>query len=170
MRIDSLTRLAAAAVFAVSLLAPFHVASAQQAAPDCSVPREPGGMVRGDRVPAGCVLSGTDESGRRAAPGASHFVACDETIVYTPNTKRVVHENCSRLSKGRLIILMNLLAPSEPGRGFQPIQRHFEPLQRPFGPLSRPFGPVERDFGPLERPFGSAGSGLTAERRPDQNR
>lgn len=126
-------------------------ALAQQKARDCSVRREPNGLIRGDRVPSGCVLQPEDRQDE--APARKPYISCDPRIFHTPNPKRSVLTNCARLSRGRMIIPSGAVISPERG-GFGPVDRHFEPLDRHFGPLDRHFGPIQRHFGPLQRHFG----------------
>lgn len=115
----------------------------------CVVRKEPSGLIRGDRIPSGCLLR--SESSRPAGETEEGpLLVCEETFFYTPNPKRSVLANCVNLSGGRLVIPR--VGPSA-GK-FGPLDRPFGPIARPFGPLVRPFGPVERPFGPLERNFG----------------
>ena len=130
---------------------PAHSAFAQQPQRDCTVRKEPNGLIRGDRVPSGCVLQSEDR--RDEAPARKPYISCDETIFRTPNPKRSVLTNCVRLSRGRMIIPYGAVASADEG-AFGPLERHFEPLDRHFGPLDRHFGPVQRHFGPLQRHFG----------------
>jgi len=155
-------RAAAVALTALALLIPFRQTAAQESARHCAVPKEQSGMVRGDRVPSGCLLS-DDPAPRPAA--ARLFVSCEAVIAYTPNYRRLLLENCLRLSDGRLVIPLAAFGAGRDGRGFSPIDRQFEPLLRPFEPLKRPFEPLDRSFEPLERPFGSGGPRAEAEPR-----
>jgi hypothetical protein len=123
---------------------------------DCTVRREASGLIRGDRIPRGCVL--VNEGAEQRGPDwPDPAIVCEETLFHTPNVKKVAVTNCVRLSGGRMII------PTVPPTGgrieerhFGPIQTRFGPAQRHFGPIQSRFGPTERHFGPLERNFGSS--------------
>ncbi|NIN72352.1 MAG: hypothetical protein GTO46_10640 [Gemmatimonadetes bacterium] len=149
-----------------------RVASAQQRAPnpqgqgDCVLRQEPNGLIRGRSQPKGCVLvQGQDVASQQAATGPA--IVCGETIVYTPNPRRMVLANCARLSGGRMVIIT---APPTGAvveeRHFGPLQRRFGPIQTKFGPLERHFGPLERHFGPLERNFGSSSQSKSGGKHP----
>ncbi len=122
---------------------------------DCVIRKEPDGLIRGDRIPKGCVLTREEDVQREEE--ARPAVVCEETIVHTPNAKKTVLANCAGLSRGRMVISAVPPASGAVGqRHFGPIQRHFGPLQRRFGPVQRHFGPLQRRFQPLQRNFGSA--------------
>lgn len=114
----------------------------------CRLPREESGLIRGDRVPSGCLLVADDATDPHIPARYRPFAVSEETIFFTPNAKIVVLENGLRLSGGRLVIPV---APAEPlsaidfGSGSG--RRGFSPLQRAMGPLQRHFGPIEHDFG-----------------------
>lgn len=127
-----------------------RTAVAQQAEADrCVVRKESSGLIRGDRVPAGCVLR-NEAAATAPEPGDRPFIVCEEAIFHTPLPKRSVLTNCVLLSRGRMLI--PTVPPSDGKLGsvereLGPVQRHFGPLERHFGPLQRPFGPVTRDKG-----------------------
>lgn len=112
------------------------MANAQEPEADpCAVPKEPSGLIRGDRVPTGCVLK-KEESPPAGERRDWPAIVCEETIFHTPLPKKSVLANCVALSRGGMLI------PTVP------------PSNGKLGPVERHFGPVERHFGPLERHFG----------------
>ncbi len=120
-----------------------QTAAAQEAETDrCVVRKEPSGLIRGDRVPAGCVLQ-HEEPQPAEEPSDRPFIVCEETIFHTPLPKKSVLTNCVLLSRGRMLIPT---VPSSDGK--------LGPVERELGPVERHFGPVERNFGPLQRHFG----------------
>lgn len=125
--------------------------------PRCEVARGPDGLMRGDRIPKGCVLR--DEGTRDLEPAGDRdwttpLGPCErysERIFYTPTPKRSVLTNAARICR-------NLFERAAAGElssedGFGPVERHFEPVVRHFGPLDRRFEPIDRHFGPLDRRF-----------------
>lgn len=142
--------LTATLLFAGQALAPGVVALGQKASRDCTVRVESSGLVRGDRVPSGCVLRA--ETVPRLET-STPYVSCEPRKFYTPNPKTSVLTNCAHLSRGRMIIpTVPAVPPRTDGLSFN---RNFGSLNRPFGSLHRPFGPVQRHFGPFQRNFGS---------------
>ncbi|UCC73763.1 MAG: hypothetical protein JSV86_04160 [Gemmatimonadota bacterium] len=127
-----------------------HIAHAQQNSPkrrgqrDCVVRKEPNGLIRGDRIPKGCVLIQEEDLPRQERRPA-------------PTVGQTVGGRHFGPSQGHF-------GPLE--RHFGPSQRHFGPLQRHFGPTQRHFGPLQRHFGPLQRNFGSSSRSRTGNSRP----
>jgi hypothetical protein len=120
------------------------LASAQEPeANPCVVRKEPSGLIRGDRVPAGCVLQSEE-----TPPGDERsdwpVIVCEETFFHTPLPKKSVLTNCVALSRGRMLI--PTVPPSDGKLGS--LERHFGPVERHLGPVERHFGPLERHFGP----------------------
>jgi hypothetical protein len=151
-----------AGLLAVAILAiPGRAALAQQDARICRVRKEPSGLIRGDRLPRGCVLVNEDDSERSArAPDTrvAPLGPCAEyadRLVYTRKPGRSVLAKAARICWPALRRAEAAAAAAAQQRrsSFGPLQRHFGPLQRHFGPLQRHFGPLERHFGPLERKF-----------------
>lgn len=151
-----------AASLAVAILViPGRAALAQQDARVCRVRKEPSGLIRGDRLPRGCVLVNEDDTVRSArAPDARGALLgpCAEyaeRLIYTPKPGRSVPANAARICGPALMRAEAAAAATAQQRrsSFGPLQRHFGPLQRHFGPLQRHFGPLQRHFGPLERKF-----------------
>lgn len=122
-------------------------AVAQQAKADrCAVRKEPSGLIRGDRIPSGCLLQNEEPPVSRE-PSDWPAIVCEETIFHTPLPKKSVLTNCVALSRGRMLI--PTVPPSNGKLG--PIERELGHLQRHFGPLDRHFGPIQRSFGPVDR-------------------
>jgi hypothetical protein len=144
--------LAPAALF-VSLFLATGSLSGQENEEGCRLPKEESGLIRGDRVPSGCLLL-ADQAADSSSPTYQPFLISEETIFFTPNAKVVVLENGFRLSRGRLVVPVVSAEPtSSIDFGSGSGRRGFSPLQRPMGPLQRHFGPLERDFGrPAARP------------------
>ena len=142
------SRLVTVVTLALALLASRgQTAVAQQAEGDpCVVRKEPSGLIRGDRVPKGCVLR-NDESESTGEHTDRPFIVCEETIFHTPLPKKSVLANCVLLSRGRMLI--PTVPPSNGKLGS--VEREMGPVQRHFGPLERHFGPVERHFGQVDR-------------------
>ncbi len=155
-------------------------ASAQAPGPaagECVIQPAPNGVIRGDRVPTGCVIvvrEARPEREERVADGI--FVG--HAVVFLP-----------------VIVAPPLFLPSDPpfvgvppGPGavtgaeglprvraspFGPIDRPFGPVVRPMGPVGQPFGPVTQPFRPTNRSFGqvpgapgAAGSAAPAPNGP----
>lgn len=107
------------------------------------VRKERSGLIRGDRVPAGCVLQ--NEATQTVLERDDRpFIVCEETYFHTPLPKKSVLANCVLLSRGRMLI------PTVP-----PSNGKLGPVDREFGPVQRHFGPVDRHFGSMQRHFGS---------------
>jgi len=124
-----------------------QAAVAQQPEEDrCTVRKERSGLIRGDRVPAGCVLQ---NPASQTAPEQDDrpFIVCEETYFHTPLPKKSVLANCVSLSRGRMLI--PTVPPSDGKLG--PVEREFGPVQRHFGPVDRHFGPIQRHFGSVDR-------------------
>jgi hypothetical protein len=141
------TRLVTALALGLVLSLQGQAAVAQQAEQDaCVVRKERSGLIRGDRIPAGCVLQ---NEARKTAPAQDDrpFIVCEETIFHTPLPKKSVLTNCVLLSRGRMLI--PTVPPSDGKLG--PVEREMGPVQRHFGPLDRHFGPTQRHFGPVDR-------------------
>jgi hypothetical protein len=118
-------------------------AEAQQVEDPCVVRKEPSGLIRGDRVPSGCVLRNEEEPGASREDRDRPAIVCEETIFHTPLPKKSVLTNCVLLSRGRMLI--PTVPPSNGKLGS--VEREFGPVQRHFGPLERHFGPIQRHFG-----------------------
>lgn len=121
---------------------------------DCVVPKEPNGLVRGDRIPKGCVLINEDEpSTRWRSPKRWRAVwhSCEyfsERFFFTPTVKKSVLKNSARLCPQGITGRTVGSADARPSsRGFGSRQRNFGPVERPFGRIDRPFGTVRRSFG-----------------------
>ena len=123
---------------------------AQQAERDCKVRKEPSGLIRGDRVPSGCVLETEPMPRPKITP--TPYISCDPRKFYTPNPKTSVLANCARLSRGRMIIPTVPVVP--PPKGGLSFSRGFGSLEGSFGRTQRNFGPIQRNFGsrPAVRP------------------
>lgn len=134
-------------------------ALAQQAPRDCRVRKEPSGLVRGDRLPKGCVLVNEDEPSRWRRPQRrtrAVWHPCEsfsERFFYTPNVKKTVLKNSARLCPQGITgrVPAPASGPGAAGRASPP-KRVFGPLQRPMGPVQRPFGSFQRTFGSGSRP------------------
>lgn len=116
---------------------------------DCTLRPEPGGMIRGDRVPNGCVLTSEDRPPRTTdhLRGATVIVLPDIPLFFTPGETFVVLETGLRTrATGRL-------RKAGPGATRRLPASRFR--ERKFGPLLRNFGPLPRNFGRS----GSPGSG-----------
>lgn len=153
MALPNLKLLTAAALLCLALWGSLPAsANAQEAEADsCVVRKEPSGLIRGDRVPAGCVLR-NEESPPNEQRSDWPAIVCEETIFHTPLPKRSVLANCVALSRGGMLI--PTVPPSDGKLG--PVERHFGPVERHFGPVQRHFGPLERHFGPVK---GNSGRG-----------
>lgn len=120
-------------------------AVAQEADP-CVIRKEPSGLIRGDRIPSGCLLRNEEPPASRERSDWPAIV-CEETIFHTPLPKKSVLTNCVALSRGRMLI--PTVPPSDGKLG--PVERDLGTVQRHFGPLDRHFGPIQRSFGPGAR-------------------
>jgi hypothetical protein len=137
----------APAALLVSLFLATGSLSGQENEKGCRLPKEESGLIRGDRVPSGCLLV-AEQAADSISPTYQPFLVSEETMFFTPNTKVVVLENGFRLSRGRLVIPVVSAEPaSSVDFGSGSGRRGFSPLQRPMGPLQRHFGPLERHFG-----------------------
>jgi hypothetical protein len=151
-------KLAAAIILAAPLLA--APASAQQQQRDCVVKKEASGLVRGDRVPRGCVLVDEDAPQRpryQATPWRTGLGPCEaysERIDYTPNVKKSALTNMARTCRPALQAAEAGAAASRSGNFGSP-QRNFGSGQRNFGSGQRNFGSGQRNFGSGQRNFGS---------------
>jgi len=151
---STLRRTAGAALTVAVLIVPGSVAfGQQQGARRCNLPREENGLIRGDRVPAGCVLTEDDGTHPDGHSAPRPYVVSEGTVFFTPAPNVIMLSNGALLSDGKLIVPRTgprrsgpIDAPATAGR-FGPLQRHFGPLERHFGPLKRHFGPLQRKFG-----------------------
>ncbi len=98
---------------------------------DCRLRKDASGMIRGDRVPRGCVLRSQPE--RKSSRGV---------IVFPTHPGLVV--------SGDAILIVGVPARG----GVRRVPLEGARRRGSFGPLFRKFGPLERKFGPLERNFG----------------
>ncbi|KPK81738.1 MAG: hypothetical protein AMS25_05125 [Gemmatimonas sp. SM23_52] len=151
-----------AGLLAVTILViPGRAALAQQDSRVCRVRKEPSGLIRGDRLPRGCVLVSEDDAVRSAQTPDARVVPLGpcaqyaERLIYTPKPGSSVLANAARICRPALSRAEAGAAAAAQQRrsSYGPTQRHFGPLQRHFGPLERHFGPLQRHFGPLERKF-----------------
>jgi hypothetical protein len=134
----------------------------QAAQRDCTIRKEPNGLIRGDRVPSGCLL----QSDETAPPDSLSdwpypYIVCNEKFFYTPTVKKSVLANCVALSRGGMIIPTVPFAGVYESRDFGSLG----PFDRRFGSSERHFGSLERPFGSLERPFGSSQRRSEPQRR-----
>ena len=106
---------------------------------DCVLPRETNGLIRGDRVPTGCVMI---ERPAREAPSRP-AIASGHTIVLVP----VLVRSSLFLSDPPFIGV-----PPGPGAvtGADSLPRvrsgAFGPIERPFGPVTQPFRPTHGEI------------------------
>ena len=145
----SFSRFGLMGVVVLAITLPMAPAFAQSGERGCTLEKEPGGLIRGDRVPRGCVLRSEPEAAERAAEmiAGGIVVFPGVPIFFTPHPTFVVLDN--------LFLRRARVKPGAP----TPI-----PLRTGhFGPLFRHFGPLERHFGPIERHFDSS----TLDRSPD---
>jgi len=151
-----------AGLLAVAILSiPGRPALAQQESGVCRLRKEPSGLIRGDRLPRGCVLVNDEDAARSArplevrAPPLGPCAEYAERILYTPKPGRSVLANSARMCRPvlRHANAGGAVAGQLRRSDFGPLQRHFGPMQRHFGPLQPHFGPIQRHFGPLERKF-----------------
>ncbi|MGH7545525.1 MAG: hypothetical protein ACREKI_05010 [Gemmatimonadota bacterium] len=107
---------------------------------DCVVPREAGGLIRGDRVPTGCVMI---ERPAREAPSRPAIVS-GHIVVLVP----VLVRSTLFLSDPPFVGV-----PLGPGAvtGADSLPRvrsgAFGPIERPFGPVTQPFRPTHGKIG-----------------------
>lgn len=113
---------------------------------ECVLRLGPNGVIRGDQVPAGCVITST--TSRRApdrdgAPAGAIFVGT--SVVFVP----------VRVGGPRLFLPDPPFVGVPPGPGAAAGADSL-PAVRPgsFGPIERPFGPVTQPFRPTNRSFG----------------
>ena len=166
------TRFACVVALALAALAGFSRPVFGQRPPrDCTVQKEPNGLVRGDKIPKGCILVNEDDPPspwRSRSPQRERAVwhSCEyfsERFYYTPTVKKSVLANVARMCPQGITGRTSAPADST-GRALGAVgfNRNFGRVQRPFGTVQRPFGPIQRPFGRLQRPFGSrtpAGAG-----------
>jgi hypothetical protein len=169
-------RVLAVVTLAVAALAGYNrPALAQRPPRDCTVRKEPNGLVRGDKIPKGCVLVNEDEPPspwRSRSPQHQRAVwhSCEyfsERFSYTPNVRKSVLANVARMCPQG--ITGRASVPADSARravGAVGSNRNFGPVQRPFGTVQRPFGTVQRPFGRLQRPFGSRAPARAGSRAP----
>jgi hypothetical protein len=118
----------------------------------CALPRDPDGVIRGDRVPTGCVIR-SDGRERREPPG----LVAGTVLVIPVLVPNVVAPGFLQLPPDPPFVG----APPGPGAvrdaGDLPRVRPgpFGPLFRPFGPhpVGGPVDPTGRPFGPVTQPF-----------------
>jgi hypothetical protein len=126
---------------------------------DCAVQREPSGMIRGDRIPRGCVLPSAGGERYKVAQPRQWSTAlgpCEqysERIDYTPGAKYSVLTNGARICRP-------ILEASDPanwpgGEDFESFNSEFGSSQRNFGSSRRHLGSTQRNFGSSRRHFGS---------------
>ena len=140
-----------AALLVLLPLAPVSELSAQDGARDCTAPKGRGGLIRGDQVPAGCVLE-TEPHAPRYTGTTTPYIDCAPRKFYTPLPKTSVLTNCARLSGGRMIIpTVPIVIPYKGGLSFN---RSFGAPQSNFGAPQGNFG-SQRNFGRPQRNFGS---------------
>jgi hypothetical protein len=136
---------------------------------NCNVQREPSGMVRGDRIPRGCVLPSTGGSRYDRPQGHQWTTAlgpCEqysERIFHTPNPKRSVLTNAARICRP-------ILEASDPanwpgGDDFESFNSNFGSDERHFGSTDRHFGSSQSNFGSSRRHFGSSQRNFGSSRR-----
>lgn len=128
---------------------------------ECTVRKGPGGLIRGDHIPRGCVLRqegepamikyGADKGGDSGPTLYSDegSLTSGVTVYYTPSPTLLILSVPARAGSAA-----NSKAP------FQSFNRHF-------GPIERHFGPVQRNFG---RPAGSPPSSINASRSAREQR
>jgi hypothetical protein len=125
-----------AAVLGLAVPTPGFSQAAQR---DCTIPKEPNGLIRGDRVPSGCLLQSDYSAPQDSLSDWPYpYIVCNEKLFYTPTVKKSVLANCVALSRGGMII------PTVPFAGVYEFPN--------FGSL----GPFDRNFGSGERNFGSS--------------
>lgn len=109
---------------------------------ECVLRRGPNGMIRGDRVPSGCVLRPEGRERVGDEEGASGIFV-GTAVVFVP-----------------VLVSPHIFLPDPPFVGVPPgpgavgaaeglpriRSRPFGPLERPFGPVTQPFRPTNRDF------------------------
>ena len=127
---------------------------------DCTVQREPSGLIRGDQIPRGCVLPSTGGDKYKPPKGHQWSTAlgpCEqysERVFHTPNPKRSVLANGARIC--RPILEASNPANWPGGEDFESFNNSFGSSQRHFGSGQRNFGSSQRNFGSSRRHFGSS--------------
>ncbi len=119
-----------------------NAAAQTPATGECVTPKGPGGLIRGDRIPSGCVLVDDAAASAKERLGVDRQVEIGVPIFFAPGPVF-------------LIIADDFLAGLRPLP--RPVSRaRLRPRRRAgnFGPLFRKFGPIERHFGPARRDFG----------------
>ena len=136
-------------------------ARAQQPERDCTVRPEASGLIRGDRIPRGCVLQQEGASRYTKPEGHDWTTAlgpCEqysERIFHTPNPKRSVLTNAARICRPMLEASDPANWSSPDREAFRSFNRHFGSTQRQFGKSRRHFGSPQRHFdSPFDRNFG----------------
>lgn len=99
---------------------------------ECVVPRESSGLIRGDRVPAGCVM--IERPAREPAPRPA--IVSGHTVVLVP-----------------VLVRSTLFLPDPPFVGVPPGPAAVTGADSLPRVRSGPFGPIERPFGPVTQPF-----------------
>lgn len=129
---------------------PTNVAEASQTR-DCTVKKGPGGLIRGDQIPSGCVIHEDNRADLRPMTRFEDgMLPTGVAIYHTPGPVKVI------LSDATLAGITTAGPPQFGGQLAQlpRDQAEFEPARR--------FGPIERNFGSRRRNFGrDPGSGLT---------
>ena len=129
---------------------PTNVADTSQPR-DCTVKKGPGGLIRGDQIPSGCVIH---EDSRR---DASQMIRIEDgvllpgtAIYHTPGPVKVI------LSDATLAGITSA-GPPQFGGQLADLPRNDAGFE-----ATRRFGPIERNFGSRRRVFGrEPGSGLS---------
>lgn len=113
----------------------------------CEVPREASGLIRGDRVPTGCVMT---ERRAAPAPDVEPAVVFGHTVVLVPVL----------VGSGKLFLSDPPFIGVPPGPGAAADAEDL-PRVRPgaFGPILHPFGPVTQPFRPTNTSFERAAPG-----------
>lgn len=125
---------------------------------ECTPRPEPSGMIRGDRIPRGCVLPSTGGERYKVTQPRQWSTAlgpCEkysERIDYTPGAKYSVLTNAARIC--RPILEASNPANWPGGEDFESFNSNFGNGQRHFGSSRRHFGSSQRHFGSSRRNFG----------------
>lgn len=120
----------------------------ERAADRCVVTPAPNGLIRGDQIPSGCVItSGASAPAPEPVPAGGIFVGT--SVVFVP------------VIVGSRVFLPDppfIGVPPAPGaaagaEGLPRVQSGaFGPILRPFGPVTQPFRPTNQEFARSTRP------------------
>lgn len=136
--------LAGALLFAPPAYGQVREREPEPPARDCTLRYEPGGMIRGDRIPSGCALRAghPHHDPLRMHGYRKRHVITAGTIFFSPRPTILLLEHpvgFGRIDRdgraGRAVLPPPRTVPTRRASHFGPLFRHFGPLFRHFGPV-----------------------------------